>query len=117
MSVYEAISYHPDILLCHAGGNSIVYAPGTDAGFVGELSGLGFKLLEGRTTLKDRYPENIAYNAARVGKYVIHNFKYTDPLLKELFEKEGLDFIHVNQGYAKCSIDFECISLTEVTAR
>lgn len=103
-AVYEAISYHPDIILNHIGGNSIVYAPGTDNNFLKELAELGFQLIIGETFLKDKYPGNIAYNAARVGDYVFHNKKYIDPVLMNELKKRDIELLHVNQGYAKCSI-------------
>ena len=37
-------------------------------------------------------------------KPAIHNFKYTDEKLKYYLKKENVEFIHVNQGYAKCSM-------------
>lgn len=110
--VYEAISYHPDIMIHHIGKEDVVYAPGTHPGFLGELCRYGFKLIEGSTPPGLRYPANIAYNAARVGKLVFHNLKHTDPVLKRELERAGVELVHVSQGYAKCSIaviDENCI--------
>lgn len=102
--VYEAISYHPDIVITHIGGNSIVYAPGTGDDFLKILSAYGFELIKGETDLKQKYPGNIAYNAARVGNYVFHNIKYIDPVVKRELLKRDVEILHVNQGYSKCSI-------------
>jgi len=102
--VYESISCHPDIVINHVGGDTIVYAPGTDAEFLNALSQWGFKLIKGQNTPGMKYPHNIAYNAARVGNFVFHNLKYMDPVLKRELNKAGVEFIHVKQGYAKCSI-------------
>jgi len=33
-----------------------------------------------------------------------HNLKYTDPVLANELISEGVELVHVNQGYAKCSI-------------
>ncbi|MCX7748294.1 MAG: hypothetical protein N2645_15630 [Clostridia bacterium] len=102
--LYEAISYHPDIMVHHVANNSIVYAPGTPDGFLKPLSEKGFKMIKGETVLLFRYPNNIAYNVARVGNFAIHNLKYTDPVLLSELSKAGVELIHVKQGYSKCSV-------------
>lgn len=102
--LYEAISFHPDILIHHISKDCIVHVPGLDKDFLYELSELGFKLIEGHTILKGKYPLNIAYNVARVGNFAFHNFKYTDAILKRELEKAGVDLVDVKQGYAKCSV-------------
>lgn len=104
MDLYEAISCHPDILMHHIGENEIIIAPNIYNYIREELEKLNFKVVLGRTILKSTYPGNIAYNVGRVGKFAIHNFKYTDEiLLKKLIEKD-IELINVKQGYAKCSI-------------
>lgn len=102
--VYDAISFHPDIMLHHLGGDKLVYAPGTHPALLMRLSSLGFNLIRGETALSPRYPGNIAYNVARVGNLAFHNFKYTDPVLVKLLVDSGIELVHVKQGYAKCSI-------------
>lgn len=100
--VYSAVAYHPDIMLHHIGKNIIVYAPGTSAVLLSALEQKGFKLVQGYSKLGSKYPMTIPYNVARVGKYAIHNTKYTDPVIKEQLQAMGIEFIHTNQGYAKC---------------
>lgn len=102
--LYEAISFHPDILYHHLGGNKIIYAPGTSDRVNIYLESLGFLLIPGNTRLGGKYPFNIAYNVARVGNVAFHNLKYTDPVLANELISEGVELVHVNQGYAKCSI-------------
>ncbi len=100
--VYTAIAYHPDIMLHHIGGSIIVYAPNTSQRLVDTLRDMGFNLVSGHVRLEDKYPGTIAYNIARVGKFAIHNTKFTDTVTKALLIEEGVEFIHTNQGYAKC---------------
>lgn len=102
--VYEAISCHPDIMIHHIGRNRILYAPGTNIELLCSLSSHGFELIKGQTSLSGKYPGDIAYNAARIGNFAFHNLKYTDPVLKNELFKEEIELIHINQGYAKCSI-------------
>jgi hypothetical protein len=102
--VYEAVSFHPDIMLHHLGDGYIVLAPGTGSDIAGELKRLGFTLIMGSTRLLSSYPHDIAYNVARVGNIAFHNLKYTDSVLKSELVKRGVKLVHVNQGYSKCSI-------------
>ncbi len=103
-SLYKSVAFHPDMFLHHIGGKNIVYAPGTSEDTVRELEGYGFQLVRGEAELENKYPGNISYNAARVGKYVFHNTNYTDNILKKFFSKLDVELVHVNQGYAKCAI-------------
>lgn len=102
--VYNAISYHPDILLHPIDGENIVVAPNVYEKMRKSLCKTGLNVIKGRTALKRNYPENVAYNIARVSKFAIHNLKYTDQKVVELLEKKGVEFINVKQGYSKCSI-------------
>jgi predicted Fe-Mo cluster-binding NifX family protein len=102
--VHEAVSFHPDMILHHLGGKDIVYAPNTAGRILQELEDHGFNLIEGQSKLQEKYPADIAYNVARVGKFYFHNLKYTDPVIKKELEKRGVEPINIKQGYAKCSI-------------
>lgn len=103
-SLYEAISYHPDIIAHNVGDRQIVLAPDVDENFVEEIKKLNLEVIFGKTVLSRNYPGNIAYNVARLGDYAFHNLKYTDPVLREVLEKKGVKFIHVKQGYTKCNM-------------
>lgn len=102
--VYGAVSGHPDILLHPLAGKRIVYAPGLAPQLLEELTSLGFMMIRGESRLESRYPGSIAYNAARVGSFVFLHEQYTDPVLKRELAADGVTFIPVRQGYAKCSI-------------
>lgn len=100
--VYQAVAYHPDIMLHHIEDHIIVYAPKTPDQLLDSLRNRGFTLVKGYKELGEKYPETIAYNVARLGRFAIHNTKYTDPVLRELLVSRGVEFIHTNQGYSKC---------------
>lgn len=101
--VYEAISYHPDIVLHPVTHDTLIVAPNVYYYYKEIFKGTDIKVIEGEKKLGREYPHNIAYNLARVSEYVVHNFKYTDEKLKFYLEKQGLTFIDVKQGYSKCS--------------
>ena len=100
--VYEAIAYHPDIMLHHIADKRMVVAPNTPQPLIDSLENIGMQIILGVTKLKEKYPATIPYNVARVGKFAFHNKKYTDPLLRRLLEDEGVLLIDVKQGYTKC---------------
>lgn len=102
--LYPAISHHPDILLHPINLDTIIIAPNVYDQLMPELTSRGFRIIKGSTVLTRNYPGNIAYNIGRIGKYVLHNFKYTDKRALTLLDEQGLDFINVKQGYSKCSI-------------
>ncbi|MGJ7043932.1 DUF6873 family GME fold protein [Thermoanaerobacterium thermosulfurigenes] len=103
-SLYEAISYHPDIIMHNVGDGQVVLAPDINGNFVKKIKDLNLEVIFGKTVLSRNYPGNIAYNVARLGDYAFHNLKYTDPVLREVLENKGVKFIHVKQGYTKCNI-------------
>ncbi|MCT4594110.1 MAG: hypothetical protein N4A57_07575 [Anaeromicrobium sp.] len=102
--LYRAICSHVDILSYKVDNTNVIVAPNIYDFIREELSKNEISPIKGRTLLKSNYPYDIAYNVARVGKYAIHNFKYTDKLVLEHLKKEEVELINVKQGYSKCSI-------------
>ncbi|MGE5329634.1 MAG: DUF6873 family GME fold protein [Deltaproteobacteria bacterium] len=103
-SVQESISYHPDIQLHPLGSNKIAVCPESFKTFSKKLLPYGFKIICGTNPLRSNYPDDIAYNVARIGKICFHNFKYTAPIIRSYFEDNRLVMLNVKQGYSKCSI-------------
>lgn len=102
--VYESIRYHPDICVCNLGKGDIVVAPNVYSEYKKILSLYNFNVIKGRSVIQNKYPYNIQYNVAILGKYAIHNFKYTDENILSYIDKNNLNKINVQQGYSKCSI-------------
>ena len=100
--VYEEISSHPDIFGVKI-KDKLVLEPNT-------YNSLVHKVLEedilviGNECVEATYPKDIKYNVCIVGKYAIHNYKYTDETIIKLLEEYGYERIDVSQGYANCSI-------------
>ncbi len=82
------ISDHPDMFMCKLGTakNSRI-----------------IKCQDPAVELSNKYPADIAYNAACTGKYFIHNLKHTAPALLEAATDLGMILVDTKQGYAKCS--------------
>ncbi len=99
---YPEISHHPDLMLHHLGGRFFVSAPETADYFQKVLPEA--KIFCGKSPVGRHYPEDIAYNVARVNRYAFHHAKYTDFVICEYFEQNGVTLIDVPQGYTKCSV-------------
>ena len=101
--VYEEISGHPDIFFCKI-NNTLFECPniGLKIGKIGNLK------------IENEYPKDIRYNICQIGKYVIHNFNYTDKTILEYINNSNLEKINIKQGYSNCSIsvlsDNSCIT-------
>lgn len=102
--VGESIAYHPDIVIHPIDHNTLIIAPNVFEYYEEKLCNMGIKLIKGEKYLDSKYPEDIAYNVGRLEGIAIHNFKYTDEVLKYYLKKQNIDFVNVNQGYAKCSL-------------
>lgn len=102
--VAKPIAYHPDIVMHPVDHKSLIIAPNVFEYYEEKLYGMGINLIKGDTRLGKAYPKDIAYNVGRMEGIAVHNFKYTDEKLKYYLKKQGLEFVHVNQGYTKCSM-------------
>lgn len=94
---------HIDMQLVHLGENTFVCEK-TLFPYYKKLLGTRFNIVCGSSALKSHYPDDIAYNIARVGRFVIHNFKYTDAVIKKYISDNNLECVNVSQGYAKCNV-------------
>lgn len=100
----EPVDGHPDMVIHPVNFETFVIAPNVFDYYKNVLADKGIKVIKGGKTLSRNYPEDIAYNVARIGSYAVHNTKHTDQNLKYYLEEAGIEFIHVTQGYTKCSI-------------
>lgn len=98
---YSAISGHPDIFFCQT-NETLVVAPNTPNNIKAQLTKHGIHFLEGRNHIGKAYPFTAQYNAVITEKYLIHNPKYTDPVI--LSNCGQLEAIEVNQAYARCNL-------------
>ncbi len=104
LEVYNAISYHPDIQFFNCGDGKIIVSPNVYDKYIEILKDYNIEIEKGEKILSRKYPNDIVYNVCIVGKYAIHNFKYTDNKVLDYIEKKGFEKINIKQGYSKCSI-------------
>ncbi|NMA65106.1 MAG: hypothetical protein GX957_02555 [Clostridiaceae bacterium] len=98
------LSYHPDMQFVNIAKGIMVCAKGVSADIVKYLNNLGFEIIFGYSFGGEKYPFDIAYNCAVVGKVAFLNLKYTDAKVIEMLKKFDITPVHIPQGYAKCSI-------------
>lgn len=100
--VHTTICGHADTIVHVLCTETIVAEPNTAEYFKNKMPEI--EVMPGKTILNENYPYDIAYNAARIGNNIICNKKYTDDVIIEFANKNGLNIINTKQGYAKCSI-------------
>ncbi len=62
-----------------------------------------FNVIKGQSDVISKYPNDIAYNASVINKHLVHNTKFTDKVLLDLYLKNGYKTLNVRQGYTKCT--------------
>lgn len=102
-AVYDAVSAHCDIYLCKICGELVV-APVQVPLIRDELKRCGISYHQGAGDIGYRYPENIRYNAAQVGRHLIHDTRHTDSVILNIAREHGIKPIRVKQGYTKCNL-------------
>ncbi len=98
---YEAISGHPDIFFCQI-AEQLVVAPNIPQEYFDLLDEKGIRYIKGEQEVGDKYPMSSCYNIVADKKHIIHNFRNTDYIVNRI--GEGLDLIHVDQGYTRCNL-------------
>ena len=100
--VYDAIASHADIQIHYLGNNRFVCAPEAFEHYKKFLPD-SFTLIKGSKSLAAKYPADIPYNAAAVGKTLICNSCSTAIEILREYSCKGRHILNVAQGYAKCS--------------
>ncbi len=100
-NIDTAVASHVDMALLHLGYNKILIDKGQKS-LKNILSKHGFKIFETETEIKGSYPNDVKLNVIISGNKVMCNLKYCDSAIHNLLPDKR--FIHVNQGYSKCSV-------------
>ena len=100
--VYTTICGHADIMVHKLCDNTIVAEPTVCEYFKNKMPEI--EVIPGKTILNEKYPYDIAYNAARVGNNIFCNKNFTDDTIIEFANKNHLNLLNTKQGYTKCSI-------------
>ncbi len=103
INVYPEISSHTDIFAVKI-GHTLVCEKNTYEDMEFMLKDSEFDIISGKDEVGMEYPEDVKYNVCMVGRYAIHNFKYTDKRVLKLLTDLNYELIDVEQGYTNCSI-------------
>lgn len=95
LNTYDEIASHVDIYYLKVG--DVVFSAPEKKGLV------PFNTVSCTTPIGAEYPADIPYNVCVVGNNALHNFKYTDNIVKFYLERHGYNLINVEQGYSNCS--------------
>lgn len=96
--VYESILYHPDIYIFQLTGDTFICAPR----IANQLKNIN--IVKGSDDPYGKYPYSARFNAVRIGDFIFHNLKYTDPVIIDTAKKMGLKLVNLAQGYTRCSV-------------
>ena len=99
---YRAVSGHPDMLFHHVNENSSFVSPESYEYFTKLFP--NENIISGNKKIKNTYPDDVAYNIARIDNFAILNEKYSEENILEYYKKNGVKLINVKQGYSKCSV-------------
>lgn len=97
----EPVNSHADIRLLHMGNNTIFYQ--NEHLFSGELK-QKFEVIKIKAAAGNKYPQDVRLNCTLIGNKLICNKNTVASEILEFAYMNGLTVIHVNQGYARCSI-------------
>lgn len=101
--LYSPVNTHPDMQIHLIDDKTAVVAPGAYEHYK-QILPAAVKLIKGDANPGCTYPQDCAYNVARLGKKVIGNLSYIDAKIKEIYRETGCEFIDVKQGYTKCNL-------------
>lgn len=99
--VYSEISSHVDIFVCKI--DDILICEKSQYEYLKKQISSA-SIICGEDEVQTKYPNDIKYNICQIGKFVVHNFKFSDKKINQIINKKGLNKIQVSQGYSNCSI-------------
>ena len=101
--LYSPVNTHPDMQIHFVDDSTAVVAPDVFE-YYKNLLPAEVMLLKGKKNPGSTYPDDTAYNVAKVGKRVIGRLASLEVVIKEIYTQKGCDFVDVKQGYAKCNL-------------
>ncbi len=101
-TLYDEVNGHSDIQI-HFVNNKAICAPETFQ-YYKSLDLSGIDLIKGSKELKNKYPDDIGYNACSLGKYLVCRPLCTAIEILSEYHYLKKEILSARQGYAKCSI-------------
>ncbi|MDO5040988.1 MAG: hypothetical protein Q4D95_02750 [Peptoniphilus sp.] len=101
-NLQRPINSHPDMLVRALEDKDVIVDRENYQYYKSALQ--GYNVIKSDTTLRAKYPGDIALNFCKFKNHIIHNLKYTDKKVLEYYSKRNYEFVDVKQGYTKCNI-------------
>lgn len=101
-TVYDTIAGHADIMIHKINATEIICEPTVFDYFKFKLP--EYQITKGNIILKEKYPDDIAYNVCSVSNKIFCNISNTEKEILKRYETMSYKIINIKQGYAKCSI-------------
>lgn len=102
-NLYDGIASHADMQIHYLGNNRFICAPEAYLHYKKWLP-VEFDIIKGSAALDSTYPQDIAYNTASFGNFVICNTGSTAIEILSEYQSMSQTILNVNQGYSKCNI-------------
>jgi len=103
----KPVSSHPDMLIFIINNTIITHKLYYDIAKtqIDKISkAANLKLILSYEKVSCVYPDDVLFNGALVGNRLIGNLNFLSMHIKEQAKRSGIELIHTNQGYAKCSL-------------
>ncbi len=101
--MYYPVITHPDMQIHFIEDSCAIVAPIAFEYYKNTLP-KKLKLIKGEKDPGGKYPDDCAYNVAKIGRFVIGNLAYVDKKIIEFYSSNGYELVNVKQGYAKCNL-------------
>ena len=101
--VYYPVNSHPDIQIYFC-DNKLAYTTKSLKRYYQNFLSKSIRIEEASENLGSKYPDNVLFNIASFGNFVVCNKKYTSKDIIHYYENTDKNIISVKQGYAKCNI-------------
>ncbi|NQT06266.1 MAG: hypothetical protein HQ575_01855 [Candidatus Omnitrophica bacterium] len=102
--LYPSIASHPDIFFFRINTDTLIHSPSVPGKILDDIRSHNIRLKESQKTPSGNYPDTASLNCVRAGRYILHNTKLTDDIIKREADNLGLTLIHCGQGYSRCSV-------------
>lgn len=103
----SAVASHPDMLI-FATDDKLITSKGyytENRAIIDEiLQSCGLELVLSSVEIGEKYPNDVIFNAAKIGKYLVANTDYIAKEILSAMAEKGIKAINIKQGYSKCSI-------------
>ncbi len=101
-NLQDAVCGHPDMMIHHIDSNRFVVAAEAYEHFSKKLPDA--HLIKGSKKLNYNYPDDILYNCASFGNFVVCNAAYTAIEILSEYRSLNREILNTKQGYSKCSV-------------